>query len=108
MDIPKIVTYCGYGFISWFIGKVLLEIHTRKFPDGQQETTFMWILDHVLMWISIVFLVLGAAVSLAAYFVHFAEFSRHMNKWEQKERDAYMRGYDDAKNGRAFRLPPQY
>lgn len=99
MDIPKIVTYCGYGFISWFIGKVLLEIHTRKFPEGQQETTFMWI--------SFIFLVLGAAVSLAAFFVHFAEFSRHIRKWEQKERDAYTRGYDDAKNGRVFRLPPQ-
>lgn len=125
MSLHGIAEYLGCGFISWSLGAVLLEIHSRVFPDGKQENSLQYILDKILMILAIIFLFLGSGASIIVELISMARVRRidrqadrenaatlrkHLDEVDAaylRGRNAgYLAGYNDCESSRPF-LPPK-
>ena len=125
MRLQDLAEYLGYGFISWAIGAALLEIHIRVFPDGKQENSFQYILDKILMVLSIIFLFLGSAASIIVELIFMvrglridrkndrdkaAALRSHLDEVDaaylRGKNDGYLAGYNDSESSRPF-VPPK-
>ena len=106
MNLQKLAEYLGYGFISWAIGASLVEIHSRVFPDGKQETSFQYIIDKLLAALAVIFLFLGAGASVIVGLISMARIHRIIEKEKQEKAAdlsknldevgaAYLRGKND-------------
>lgn len=124
MRLQDLAEYLGYGFISWAVGAVLLEIRNRVFPDGKQENSLQYILDKILMVLSIIFLFLGSAASIIVELISMARgrridrqndrekaaaFRSHLDEVDaaylRGKNDGYLAGYNDSESSRPFVAP---